>query len=202
MGRRTSAKELRRRQGSRKELRAVVVFSEGETECEYIEALMRLPDVANNTALTLEIDPDRGLSPLTLVQRAVERLKEPEVNECWCVFDVEWPQNHAKLAEARSLARSKNIGVAISNPCFELWLILHYESQTGFLDTSIAQRRSQELGRYKGKHIDAGPYLSKRHVAVSRADALETRHEHNNTTFPHDNPSSGMPNLLRAIGAV
>ncbi|MGH3940412.1 MAG: RloB family protein, partial [Pseudonocardiaceae bacterium] len=70
---------------------------------------------------------------------------------CWCVFDVEWPKNHPNLKQAIQLARDHNIRLAISNPCFELWLILHFEDQTAFLNTDEAETRSRKLDGRSGK---------------------------------------------------
>ena len=203
MARRNKAKDLTRRVATRAERRTVVVFCEGvASEPDYIYALKRLPEVRQHTWLNIEIDPDQGV-PLTLVKRAVERkLCDDEVDECWCVFDVEWPRNHPNLTDAVQLAKAKGISLAISNPCFELWLILHRESQTAFLYTENAERRSRRLDGRDGKRIDAASYLPDRHVAAQRAADLTHRHEQNQTAFPRDNPSSTMYELLVAIRAL
>lgn len=203
MSRRTSAKQLRRRVGVRPEYRTVVVFTEGkETECDYISALMKLPSVANDTALSIDIDPGHGIDPLTLVRHAAERLQSSEVDECWCVFDVEWPQHHAHLEEARALASQKNVKLAISNPCFELWLILHSQLQSAFIDTGAAQQLCKALDKHQGKSINASEYMPKIPAAVKNAETLQKWHERNGTVFPDDNPSSGMAEFVRAIGAI
>ncbi|WP_449060961.1 RloB family protein [Planomonospora algeriensis] len=121
------------------------MFCEGEaSEPDYVGALKRLPEVRANTSVSIEIDPEQGV-PLTLVKRAIERIRDDEVDECWCVFDVEWPQNHPNLRQAVRLADEHGIHLAVSNPCFELWLILHFEDQTAFMNTSDAERRSRKL---------------------------------------------------------
>ena len=104
-----------------------MVFCEGRnSEPDYINGLKRLPEIAGNTALNLELHPEQGV-PLTLVKMAADRLADPEVDECWCIFDVEWPKNHPNLFNpARQLAEAKGVRLVISNPCFELWLVLHY----------------------------------------------------------------------------
>lgn len=60
--RRREAKPLKRATGHRPELRTVVVFCEGKnSEPDYINGLKRLPEIAENTALRLELHPE--LSP-------------------------------------------------------------------------------------------------------------------------------------------
>jgi hypothetical protein len=133
------------------------------------------------------------------VKLAVARSRDDEVDECWCVFDVEWPKNHPNLAQALQLAKDHGIRLAVSNPCFELWLILHFEDQTAFPVTDAAERQSRRLDGRPGKRIDASQYLSRRHAAAQRAASLTRRHEQNGTRFPRDNPPSTMGDLLAAI---
>ncbi len=176
-----------------------MVFCEGEaSEPDYLNALKRLPGVRSNTSISIEIDPGQGV-PLTLVKRATERSSDDEVDECWCVFDVEWPQNHPNLDLAIRLATDRGIHLAISNPCFELWLILHFEYQTAFVNSSDAERKSRRLDGRAGKRIDGSQYMKRRHVAAERAASLTKRHAQNQSTFPDDNPSSTMYQLLAAI---
>ncbi|MFG3556529.1 RloB family protein [Micromonospora sp. NPDC047557] len=197
--RRRGTKPLRRTIAQRPELHTVVVFCEGKnSEPDYINGLKKLPEIANNTALNLEIHPEQGV-PLTLVKMAVDRLADPEVDECWCIFDVEWPKNHPNLFDAKQLAQAKGVGLAISNPCFELWLILHHCELTKFVSTAEAESMSRKLDGRTGKSIDAAVYMPLRKQAARRATQLEQRHTRNSTTFPGDNPSSGMHHLLRAL---
>jgi hypothetical protein len=176
-----------------------VVFCEGEaSEPDYINALKRLPGVRSNTSISIEIDPGHGV-PLTLVKRAAERSEDEEVDECWCVFDVEWPQHHPHLSQAIDLAARRGVRLAVSNPCFELWLILHFDDHTAFLNTHDAERKSRKLDGRDGKRIDASLYIEHRQVAAARAASLANRHEQNQSAFPSDNPSSGMYQLLAAI---
>lgn len=177
-----------------------MVFCEGKvSERDYINGLKRLPEVRTRTSVDVQVDPQVGV-PLTLVERAVARKRtDDEIDECWCVFDVEWPQHHPNLDRAVQLASTKGIPLAISNPCFELWLILHLKAQTAFLDTNEARSRSQQLDGRTGKGIDPSIYLPHRQIASERAASLVTRHKNNETTFPNDNPGSTMFRLLAAV---
>lgn len=176
-----------------------MVFCEGvASEPDYINALKRLPEVRGDTMIKIEIDPRTGV-PLTLVRAAIDRAADPEIDECWCVFDVEYPQQHPRLDEAIRLATQHSVRVAVSNPCFELWLILHHEDQTAHLSTDQAERRSRALDGRTGKHIDAGLYMPLRRQAARRAVALAERHARNGVVSSGDNPSSTVYELLAAI---
>jgi hypothetical protein len=193
-------KSLKRVTGRRPELRTIVAFCEGKkSEPDYINGLKRLPHLTERTALNLEIHPLQGV-PLTLVQMAVKRKKDTEVDECWCLFDVEYPRNHPNLQQAVDLARAHGIKLAISNPCFEVWLILHHEDFTSFASTETVERKSRSLDGRTGKGIDATVYMPRRKDAVHRAKQLSARHRRDHTKFPDDNPSSGMPGFLEALG--
>lgn len=194
-----NGKPLNRSAEKRRELRTIVVFCEGRrSEPDYIGGVKRLPGVADNTALNIEVHPEQG-TPLTLVEMAVKRKRDPEVDECWCLFDVEWPQNHPNLDSAVAMAKAGGIHLAISNPCFEIWLILHYKDHFRFDSTEVIERMSRGLDRRKGKAIDADLYMSMRKAASRRAVALERRHARDGCRFPDDNPSSGMYRFLAAV---
>lgn len=128
-----------------------------------------------------------------------------EVQECWCVFDVEAPKPyarpHAHLKEAWSLAKQHGIKLAITNPCFELCLVLHHRYQSAWLSNEDAEHTSRQLDGHIGKHIQASTYMPIRSQAIINAEQLAKWHEGNGTDFPNDNPSSGMSALLRAVGA-
>lgn len=176
-----------------------MVFTEGRSsEPDYVNALRKLPQVARNVALTVEIFPEHGV-PLTLVRHAVEHIGDAEIDECWCVFDVEWPLNHPNLRSAVQMAQANGISLAVSNPCFELWLVLHHQDYCRFADTSEIESHSRSLDGRRGKSIDAALYMPLREVASRRAEELASRHERNDCRLPHDNPSSGMYKLVRAI---
>jgi hypothetical protein len=197
--RRRHGRSLKRITGTRSELRTIVVFCEGRnSEPDYVNGLKQLPQIYENTALNIEVHPQQGV-PLTLVEMAVSRKRDAEVDECWCIFDVEWPQHHPHLREAITLAHAHGVHLAISNPCFELWLILHLEEHARFVDTDSAERLSRKLDGRKGKNIDPALYLPRRKDAVRRAIVLEKRHVECGTKFPHDNPSSGMYRFLEAV---
>jgi RloB-like protein len=199
-------KSLSRRVGQKQVKKTVVVVCEGVlTEPSYIDALKDQPEVRDGAAVRLRIEAaNDGGVPLTLVRRAIDikvrdRIEGQEIDEIWCVFDVEYPRNHPNLSQALSLARRHGIYLAISNPCFELWLMLHFRDQTATLSTAAACAGRRVCDGSSGKGIDASVYMARRETAVGRAHWLEQNHAKNRTTFPHDNPSSGMHHLVASV---
>ncbi len=197
---------LKRRVATRKPKRTFLIFCEGErTEPDYLTALKRQPVMREAAAVQLSVVPgDNRSKPRTLVSLAIEARQramdeEGEIDEFWCVFDVEWPANHPHLDEAITHARRNRIKVAISNPCFELWLILHFQSQTAWMDSDSACALRRRLDASVGKGVDGEKYMPLVADAVRRAADLDERHRREGTAFPDDNPSSGMHKLLAAI---
>lgn len=197
-------KPLARRTGVRQPRKTLLVFCEGSrTEPEYLDALKREPEIRDVAAVDLRISPQTGM-PLDLVRLAVaarERSieEEGEIDEVWCVFDVEWPINHPGLKEALTLARRNDVRVAVSNPCFELWLALHFRDHRGWLDNDGARRLRRSCDGQARKGLKGADYMPHRALARERAMALDRQHEQDGRDFPRNNPSSGMHRLIASV---
>lgn len=199
-------RSLKRRVATRRPRKTLVVFCEGEkTEPQYLMALRQEPFVKDAAAVDIKVETGRGGAvPLTLVTLAIaahakSTAEEAEIDEFWCVFDIEWPRNHPHLHEAIAKADANDIRLAISNPCFELWLILHYRNHGSWLDNCAAVELRRQLDGSTNKNLDAARYMSLIEDAVRRAAALDTRHQRDGTRFPHNNPSSGMHYLIASV---
>lgn len=202
----SDGRTLRRKVATRAIRKTLLVFCEGErTEPEYLNALKRERAIREVAAVEIRVaQADSGAVPLTLVKRAIEARsravsENDEVDEFWCVFDVEWPVNHANLPEALMLAKANEISLAVSNPCFEVWLILHLKEHGGWLDNEHAMKLRRKLDSSTDKGLDPATYMPHVHKASARAVKLEERHQRNGTSFPDDNPSSGMHRLIASV---
>jgi RloB-like protein len=154
----------------------------------------------------VEIDPHRG-GPLQLVERAVEAQRNEARdarkgrgrphNQIWCVFDRD---QHPNFARAIDLANRHGINLAISNPCLELWFILHFEDETKYLERQEAQHRAEELlGCSKVLTDSALSALAERYdEARRRAVQLDEKHVGDGSPSG-DNPSSGVWRLIDLI---
>ncbi len=205
-GNKSKDKSFRRKVATRSPRRTVLVFCEGaRTEVDYLKALKSEPAVREVASVDIQIDEDtHGYAPLTLVTAAAEARErangeDGEIDEVWCIFDVEQPQNHPNLKKAVALARDRSVQVAVSNPCFELWLALHFQDQTAPIASKAADGLRRTLDGSQNKGVDGYKYMSRCDEAARRARSLTTKHKRDGTKFPNDNPSSGMYRLLEAV---
>jgi hypothetical protein len=180
-----------------------LLFVEGRrTEDRYLTEWAR----RHRQDVVVTVDRFRGV-PLSLVKEAVARQRQEKreesrglgrgYDEIWCVFDVD---EHPDLPEAMDLARRSGIFVAVSNPCIELWFLLHFADHTAWIHRHDAQRESRKLLKC-GKVLDSAAVtllIAQHDGAVQRAQALARRHRENGS--PEDeNPSSGIWQLIDSI---
>jgi RloB-like protein len=72
-----------------------------------------------------------GSDPGSVVEAARRAYDAEFIDEVWCLFDTEGPQHATRRPQARAaVIRARDLGFhcALSNPCFEYWLFLHFEN--------------------------------------------------------------------------
>lgn len=197
MGRKAS---LRRTTETRLPKQTILVFTEGEvTEPAYIQALKRLEHVRRSTSIRIEIADDHAV-PYPLVERAVREASDAEVDAVWCLLDVEAPQRHPRLADAIALAgKHEKVHLAFSNPCFEVWVVLHEKDLGAWASTDDVVSAAQSVNGVSGKHVEATELIQRRALAAGRAVSLRERHRKNGSEFPDDNPSTQVDLFLAAV---
>jgi hypothetical protein len=106
------------------------IFCEGEkTEPLYIRGYIESLK-EDRRRFVVEIDPTRKNTPIQLVDEAVGFKKSSRFVEgdlLWAVYDRESPAKYSDDLHARALQKAEQNGVkvALSNVCFEFWLLLH-----------------------------------------------------------------------------
>lgn len=197
------APSLRRRLPSLDPRPRILVLCEGQvTEPQYLDALRREQE---NRLVDVEID-DEGGAPKTLVERAAIRKKNSEeearhahdenlkYDEVWCVFDVD---EHPKLPDAKQQARDNGIKLAISNPCFELWLLLHFCEQHAHIERkAVAALLKNHIPGYR-KYAPFEALRDGYTEAVKRAQQLDKQHSDVDTQ--DGNPSTNVYRLTERI---
>ncbi len=170
---------MARRGGAQRHLRAaptrdvekrVLIVCEGEvTEVEYLRALItwaRQPTI-DVVVVGLAVDP------LTLVDEAIARrgADADAWDDVWCCFDVD--DFGLRVGRAREKAKAHGVKMAMSNPCFELWLYLHHHDSPGMRTTAEMQRLfSMSTTGVDAKHVDFDALQAGYGAAVRRAKKL------------------------------
>lgn len=129
-----AARALKRRASRRSSYDKVLIVCEGEkTEPNYFNELVHYYKL--NTA-NVEIDGSCGSSPRSVLKRAeklakIEQDKGDSYDRVYCIFDKD---THETYEETRSkIALKKPSGLffdIVSVPCFEYWLLLHFQYTT------------------------------------------------------------------------
>ena len=112
----------------------------------------------------------------------LERLKSYEANyqlgpedELWLMIDRDsWEE--AELNEvARKIEKRANYFLALSNPCFELWLYLHLRDNKPFNHRhQLLPELEKLLGSYGKGNYDAARIAESVDAAIERAEKLDT----------------------------
>ncbi len=171
---RISRTKLIDRKENVRDARLCIIAAEGaKTEAQYF-AMFRNPAVK---VMVLPTGVDGRSSPQDVFNR-LERYKEQydfgPKDTLWLMIDVDrWH----RLAEiCKEVKRHTNIRLAVSNPCFELWLWLHHadavmnDTDCEAIEASLRTR----LGEYNKSRLDFEMYKPHIDQAVRRAKALHT----------------------------
>jgi hypothetical protein len=115
--------------------------------------------------------------------------------EVWCVFDVD---DHPHIQDARQQARDNGIKLAISNPCFELWIVLHFEDQRKAIDRAKLQRVCQKYIPGYQKDVPFEKLKPHYEAAVQRALDLESWQKTRGCS-DETNPWTGVHHLTEML---
>lgn len=183
--------------------RMLHVFIEGKrTEDLYLTFWHRL----HRETVSVHLDERIGV-PSTLVDAAVDAKRQAEKDarkgkgsapdEFWCVFDRD---DHPSVAESIQRAEDNGIGVAFSNPCLELWFVLHVADQTAHIDRHAVQRLSKDLlGFAKSpSDRDVAGMADQYPDAKDRAQRLREKHV-GDGSWQWENPGSSVWQLIDSI---
>jgi ribonucleotide monophosphatase NagD (HAD superfamily) len=125
-------------------------------------------------------------------QNVRQRKQIQSGDEFWVFFDTDHhfhEQHRAGTLQAMQTAQQTGFEIAVSNPCFELWLLLHHadvDQGTVFSHCSeVEQKLRDTLSLYNKTSIKASDFpLALVPLAIRRARALEAT---------PDNPAGHWP---------
>lgn len=178
--------DLRRRVDRYEQLPAILIATNGEsTEFTYFRELKREPWVRAGR-VTIRIK--RG-SPIDLVKAAAGLRDRDDYDEAWAVCDVDDYDTTAAMTDAST----RDVRLIWSNPCFEVWLILHLTDCTSYLggEAKAKEKLRSVLPKWDKAKLDFSDFRAGVNDAVRRAKALPQP--------PKANPSTAIWQLIEAL---
>ncbi len=171
-----------RKRAYRPKRKLFVISSEGEkTEPIYFKKF-------DSKAIRIHIVEDRlGNDPISLVKAAINYKREKKFDkkdETWIVVDTDFSHDtrqkrERQLAEAGKQCETLHFGYAVSNPCFEYWLLLHFEEKPAISGTERGQDKCIRLLKkkhypnYDKSSYDPGKFTDKVETAITNAKKLD-----------------------------
>lgn len=201
--RRNDDRDYRRRVPRRTPKFRILVVCEGEvTEPEYLRSFQHH---VRNRRVHVELPDEPGV-PLTVVSTAIRLAHEAaedahreeddnlRFDSVWAVVDVD---AHPNLPQAKELAQRSGISLAISNPCFELWALLHFEDHRAHIERHTLASRVREHCPGYAKKLPFDKIILGYSDAVARARDLRKEAELHGT--PGRNPTTDVVDLTELI---
>jgi len=132
-------------------------------------------------------------------EREARRRKDENLrfDSVWYVFDVD---EHPFVPESKQQAKAHAINLAVSNPCFELWFLLHFQDQTAHIERQTVQRLCREHMPDYQKTPPCDVLRPLQNGAIQRAIRLGTWQESRGNAG--GNPSTGVYSLVQQIQAA
>ncbi|HQN76247.1 MAG TPA: RloB family protein [Methanomassiliicoccales archaeon] len=191
-----------RRSAPREAKPRMLIVCEGKrTEPNYFEGFRR---EHHNVIISVRESP--GKAPAQIVRCAIERADELDIGKVpgdsvWCVFDVDECSDD-EMRKAVELADGR-LKLAVSNPCFELWFLLHFRYTDKRMDTcrEVIGALQRHMPGYDkaGDHYDRLSPMSL--TAIKNAERLEKGASGRGHAVHHRdaNPCTGVHHLVADI---
>ncbi|MCV6639264.1 RloB family protein [Candidatus Albibeggiatoa sp. nov. NOAA] len=125
------------------------IYCEGEkTEPNYISGYINQKFPTNRRLQVIKVEPTKKNTPKQLVDEAIKKDKDcPADDIFWVVYDRESEQKYKQPIhkEAYNKAQKHGINIALSNVCFEVWLLLHFQSSVAHYHSDDDLRKNSSL---------------------------------------------------------
>ena len=172
--------------------RLVVIAGEGRyTESIYFNAVKNELRAPNVHVEVLDRNSDES-SPESVHRQVADFMRQYNIeddDELWLVIDRDRWQERMLSQVAQLCAQNSHLHFCMSNPCFELWLLLHLEDVDQYDDetknallrnkknksgvTWLKKRMKDLLGSYAESNYDALSLIPYTSVAMDRARRLD-----------------------------
>ena len=194
------AERKKKKKKQRSKVPCLFLVVEGKSEKIYFENFS-----SRNCQVKVFVAPSGD--PVGLVKKA-ENLKKrgtidlDDLDKMWCVFDRD-DNNPENIEKALIRAEKNGFKIAFSNPCFEIWLLWHFEETFAYVE--ISQKLAEKLKPHLGDYCKTKDYFDclqpRMNDTISRAKKAEKMHVQNGRKkFTREfNPSSNIYEIVEEI---
>ena len=185
----------------------IIIACEGSsTEPGYFGGLRETKNLSDKRVI---IPPHVGTDPLTVVNSAIDARDGQKrgngwgkKDEAWAVFDGDEhkqrdPENWNNAIQK---AAGRSIHLAISNPCFEFWYLLHFREH----NANLTRQKARELLKHhvpdyeKADRLYPHPLGPLTMEAIQRAKQIAARAEGDGLPL-HTNPGTNVWGLVETL---
>ena len=159
------------------------VFCEGETEIAYVKFLRSL------YRAPIQVIPKKGKSNISeeYIERSKNEYVRTEQDKVFLMYDLDVD------GILEQLQKIPNAELLVSNPCVELWFLLHYQEQKSEISSDKCIKKLQKFSNEYKKGIlseEEKTFLAeKKDLAIERAKNM----------IGYQNPSSTVYKLLEKL---
>jgi hypothetical protein len=159
--------------------------------------------------VTIVVDPtlDTKSAPQHVLRRLTLKRDDMALesdDECWLVLDTDHnpeASHRASFLKVIQEAREQGIKVALSHPCFEIWLLLHHVEETELNDLpncdSVQDLIRKKVGEYNKTRLKREHYANGSAVdAIRRAERMDA------TVTGGDIPNAPTTRIYRLLRAI
>ena len=185
-------KDFKRQEGIRS-ARLVIIAAEGRnTENIYFES-MKASLCASDVHVEVLHRDSNNSSPDNVYEQIRGFMNEYSIDDddqLWIVVDKDKWRDKMLSSIAQYCIQNSNLRFCVSNPCFELWLLLHLEDIASYSkdqlaelsankkqarrgDTWLKKHMKELIGHYKESDYDAMAFLPHIATAIKRAEELD-----------------------------
>ena len=176
--------------------KVLLIVVEGGTEKKYFSNYNR----ERKKGFRISVENTKDTDAVSLARVAERKRRDlDDTDEVWCVFDVDSQKDKA-LEQARQIGVKNDFKICVSNPCFELWYLLHY----GYFDGKMTSREAEgRLRNYIADYRKNSDFFSrldpKTGEAVKNAERLNKKYKKDDLLSVKSNPSTQVFALVNRI---
>jgi len=159
------------------------VFCEGETEIAYVKFLRSL------YRAPIQVIPKKGKSNISedFIVKSKNEYVQTDLDKVFLMYDLDVD------GILEQLQKIPNVELLVSNPCVEMWFLLHYQEQKSEISSDKCIKKLQKVSKGYKKGVlsedEKSVLANNKERAIERARILAE----------YQNPSSTVYKLLEKL---